>query len=375
MSVDEFAKSLRSGYTSLSEHPDVKACVKAIADIVSITALHLLESTDFGNKRVSNGLHRRIDIEPNRYVARTAMYYKIAEELLLYGNSFLLPIYSKKGYLEELRPIRHNKVVYIDTNDGGYKLSVNNNLIDSDNVLHFVNNPKHSKPWQGESYKVYLRDVLENLTQSQEIKHRYYKEHFRPSLVFLANADSDSFNDEDDRENLLKRWVNVKPGSPYILPGSLIDFKTYSPMSLTDIAVNESVEIDKKYLASLFCIPPFLLGVGSFNREEYNLFIDRAVKRICNIISQELTRKIIISENMFFRFHTESQKVVNPYHKLQLMYSGKTMGIYSANECRIAAGDEAVSKQEMNEYTILENYINVEDSNKQKKLIQEEGDE
>ena len=66
------------------------------------------------------------------------------------------------------------------------------------------------------------------------------------------------------------------------------------------------MELDKKTVASVLDIPAFLLGVGSFNKDEYNTWISRRLKSICRAIAQDLPKKLLFSEERYFRFNARS---------------------------------------------------------------------
>ena len=371
----------KCGYMRFYEHPDVKLCVKIIADLVSSMTIFLMKNDNAGDTRVINNLSRIIDINPNPFLTRQKLMQAVVTEFLLFGNSILLPKYSRTSdfniveeLLEGLYPIPQSKISYVSDTDNGYSIRVDTRVFNYNEFVHFTFNPDCDTPWLGNGLKLYLKDVVESLRNSENIKNDYYTKHFKPNIVFSFEADTAEFTSDESREILHEKWLQTKPGTPYILPAQLIDFKSFTPMSLKEIAINESAVLDKKMIAKMFGIPLFMIGLGDFNETEYNNFIDITISPIVKGMAQELTKKLIISPSYYLKFNLESLKVFKTEEKVTMMLNAKAQGVFNANEVRVAAGFMPIDTPEMNEFNLLENYIPIGKLGDQKKLLQGENE-
>ena len=177
----------------------------------------------------------------------------------------------------------------------------------------------------------------------------------------------DTFATKEGRKKLLSEFVEMDDiGSPWVIPADQIDVKEVRPLSLSDIALNDSVELDTKKVASL-------LGVGTYNQKEWNNFVQQKIRPLAISIQQEMTRKLIYKKEWYLRFNFLSlldydiSTVASVYTQLQ------DRGDVNGNEVRDKIGLSPVDG--LNEYKVLENYIPVDMTGMQKKLVQSKGAE
>ena len=365
------------GYTRLSDNPDVLIAVNKIADLVSNMTIHLMENTENGDKRVKNQLSRKIDIKPHRNMTRKSWVYKIVRDLLLYGdgNSIVhIGVDIETGLISDLTPFNMSSVGYLDA-PGGYLIDYDSKKYDPDEVIHFTLNPDPNYPYRGTGYRVLLRDIVKNLHQANKTKNNFMSGKYMPSLIISVDAMTEELSSAEGRENILNKYFSETAGGgkPWVIPADLIKVEQVKPLSLKDIAINEGVELDKKTVAGLLDVPAFFLGVGTFNKEEYNNFINTRIFSIGQIIAQTLTRDLLYSESWYFRLNPRS---LYSYDLSEMVNAGAQMVDRNAmrrNEWRDWVGMQP--DEEMNELIILENYIPSNLLGQQNKLKGGEGNE
>lgn len=362
------------GYIRLSDHPDVITIVDRIADLVSNMTIHLVEKTEKGDKRIVNELSRKVDIEPCKNMTRKTWLYKIVRDLLLDGdgNSILHISVDGNGLIENLIPFQMQNVSYEDGDNlidytidyGGIKYS-------PDEVVHFVLNPHPLYPYRGVGYRVALRDLVKNLSQANKTKNNFMSGKYMPSLILAVDALNEELSSKEGREEILKKYIDeTEGGKPWVIPADLINLHQVKPLSLKDIAIVEGMEIDKKSLAGLLGAPAFFLGVGSFNKDEFNNFINTRIMSIGQRIAQTLTRDILFSPNWYFRLNPRS---LYAYDLSELVNAGKELVDRTAmrrNEWRDWVGLDP--DEEMEELIVLENYIPANKIGDQSKLLSDE---
>lgn len=360
---------LNEGYTRLSKNPEVVTAVRRISDLISSMTIHLMANTANGDTRIINELSRKLDINPNRYMTRKTYMSAIVQNMYLTGDgNSVVRVHTQGGLLGDLEPIQPERVSFVP--DGyGYYLLIDGRRYDPDDVLHFVLHPNSNFPWMGEGIRIPLKDVLRNLGQAQKTKNAFLSSKYKPPLVVKVDGLAEEFSSPAGRAKLIEQYLDTaEDGQPWIIPADLIDVKEIRPLSLNDLAINDTVAIDKRTVAALIGVPAFLLGVGKYDQNEWNSFINNTIGTLCRGIEQEYTRKIILSPKWYLRFNTMSLMDWN-IEQIADVYGGLSdRGIITGNEVRDKLGMSPL--EGLDKPRILENYIPVDKIGDQKKLLQ-----
>lgn len=372
-SPDAFETLTCQGYTSLAHNPEIAAGVDTIARLIGSMTIQLMENQPDGDVRVKNELSRKIDIDPNSYTTREQFIHWIVRTLYLEGNgNAVVWPNTRAGIIRDLNPIPPALASFIP--DGwGYKVVIDGREYDPDKVLHFVLNPSSYYPWMGTGYRVSLGDVANNLKQAAATQKGFMSSKWKPSIIVKVDAIADEFSGPEGRKKLLDEYItNNEAGEPWLIPADQFSVEQVRPLTLSDLALDAMVTLDKRTVASVLGIPPFVLGVGDFNRDQWNNFVNTTIMPLARSIEQEMTKKLLLNPNWFFRFNSWS---LYSYSITELVSAGAEMVDRMAlrrNEWR--GWLNLPPDPDMNELLALENYLPQDRLGDQGKLVQNGGE-
>lgn len=363
------------GYTRLSDNPEIQTACLRIAELIGSMTIYLMRSTDQGEERVKNELSRVLDITPERHMNRSQWLIANVMNMLLYGqgNAICVP-HTYQGFLQSMEPITADRVSLVP--DGismrDYWVQIDGIPRDPDNLMHFVYNPDPRYLWKGQGVTVTLRDIAKNLRQAQKTENAFMASEWKPSIIVKVDALADEFSSPEGRQKLLESYVKPStPGQPWLIPAEQFQVEQIRPLSLADIAIKDTVEMDKKTVAAVVGVPAFLLGVGEFKRDEYNNFVQTKIRAIAQTIQQEMTRCLIESPDYFIRLNYYSLLDYDLAGLSNLLLAGADRGFVNGDEWRDRMH---LPPAGLKEYKVLENYIPYDQSGNQKKLTGGEGD-
>jgi HK97 family phage portal protein len=336
--------------------------------------LYLMQNTSKGDIRVKNELSRKLDIEPNNLMNRKTFIYNLVWTLMLPGdgNQVTYPRYTRDGYLDNLIPLKPSNVGFHETGDS-YLIRYGGVDFSPDEVLHFVINPDPERPWKGTGFRVVLWDIIKGLKQAGATKQALL-ESPAPSIIVKVDGLTEEFSSVEGRRKLASQYLDSSEnGQPWFIPAEAFEVKDIKPLTLNDLALAKNMELDKRTVAGIFGVPPFLVGVGEYKKEEYNNFITSRIMPFAKNIEQELTRKLLYSPDLYWRFNPRS---LYAYDIGEIITAGSAMIDRMAmrrNEWRDWVGMSP--DDEMDELLALENYLPASKLGDQKKLNGGDADE
>lgn len=362
---------LPPGYHRLIDDANIACCINIYAAIISSATIYLMRNTPKGDVRQKTRLSRFVDVEPWPGVATRQVWMSWIVTQLLGpgdGNAFVLPVMQFRE-LAALRPMPGAQIVTTDPFRGAYEVRWQGRTYAPEELLHFRLFADPDEPWKGRGFRVQAQAVADSLARSEAIKATLSSPDYKPPIVVSVSSDAD-LQGKDKREDFRRNYLeDNEPGKPWILPEGFVKVQQIKPITLNDLAIRDTVELDKKTAAAIYGVPLFLLGLGQFNQQEFNSFIKTRAEPVCIGIEQELTRQLLLSDELYWAFNRRRLYNYDLEKLVTMDLAMADRGYLNGDEVREDAWRDPVG---LTERVRLENYIPVDMAGNQTKLIQQE---
>lgn len=356
-SKDAFDTLSCCGYTNLAHNPEICTAVDTIAKLIASMTIYLMENRPQGDIRVKNGLSRKVDIAPNRYMTRFSLLHWLVKTLFLEGggNAVIYP-QTQSGYLEELIPVPAAMASFVPDGLSGYRVIISGREYNPEDILHFIMNPDSYYPWLGTGYRIALADVANNLKQAAATEKGFMQSKWKPSIIVKVDGLTEEFANKRGRKRLLEEYIETsEAGEPWFIPAEQFSVEQVKPLTLSDLALADFVDLDKRTVAAILGVPPFVLGLGEFHRDAWNNFVSSKIMPLAQSIEQELSRKLLYQPEWFFRFNARSLYNYDLRDLAAVADDQFVRGIMTGNEVRDWMGLSPL--EGLDDLVILENYI------------------
>ena len=354
-------------YRPIMQCPEVQICINIYADLIASMTLRLMRNGEKGDERVKNELSRLLDIEPNRHMTHMTFFQTIVRALMEHGNQITVPVY-RDGYLQELIPLRPREVSLLADGADDYLIGYRGGRFKPSEVLHFILNPDPDEPWRGQGYKASVREIVSSLRQANATR-KALQESPAPSIIVKVDGLTEEFKSTEGRAKLGAQFLDASEnGRPWFIPAEAFAVEQVKPLTMDDLAIKSSLELDKRAVAAIFGIPPFLVGIGEFKLDEYQHFVTTKLMAVARVIEQTMTRGLLWSPDLYLSFNPRS---LYNYSLSELVAVGTQLIDHMAmrrNELRDWIG--LPPDEEMDKLLALENYIPAARLGDQKKLTE-----
>lgn len=341
-----------SGYYPI----EFERAVETIGGLLGALTLQVWQSKGNTKERLKNAKSYWLDIEPVRGVTRLEWTKKVVRTMYERGVCFVSVETDSAG--NQLK-ILDDALVQTDGTVRCYKQNV---VYKATDLLRFSVGTKPALEA--------LKQTNDNLRMAAALKARFLKNSFMPKMVVKVDVDMSALTDENDKR--LKVLQNViarssESGQPIVFEQGFAEIQELKGRTYDELGLDVALKDEQLKVAAFFGLPAFLVGAGSFDREEYNLFIKTTFMTLVRMFEQQLSR-VFASKDVYVKYNTERLLSIDLSEQMSFVSECLAQGIMTPNEARQKLGLTPSEAKGMNDFRILENYVPVSQLGDQAKL-------
>lgn len=341
-----------SGYYPI----EFERAVETIGSLLGALTLQVWQSKGNTKERLKNAKSYWLDIEPTSGVTRLEWTKKVVRTMYERGVCFVSVETDSAG--NQLK-ILDDALVQTDGTVRCYKQNV---VYKATDLLRFSVGTKPALEA--------LKQTNDNLRMAAALKARFLKNSFIPKMVVKVDVDMSALTDENDKrlkvlQNVIAR--SAESGQPIVFEQGFAEIQELKGRTYDELGLDVALKDEQLKVAAFFGLPAFLVGAGSFDREEYNLFIKTTFMTLVRMFEQQLSR-VFASKDVYVKYNTERLLSIDLSEQMSFVSECLAQGIMTPNEARQKLGLTPSGAKGMNDFRILENYVPVSQLGDQAKL-------
>lgn len=317
----------------------VRSCVDTIArHVAKLKPVHIIQDENGRNAQKSS-INSLLANRPNIYMSTSDFLYKIASQLLYYGNAFVYIQKDNKQNINGFYPIDFTSCELKEYDNNLYlKFNFNNAkniVIPYTDIIHIRRNYSTHDLLGQDAYKPLL-ETLTNLSKSrQSISNKVENGGKISGILKLSGMVSQS--EWKTKAELFADWFKSSTSKS----GGVATIDSTADFIPVSTKAESAEEAQLKYLQSevysYFGINEAIVN-GSYNETEWQAFYESIIEGIKIQLSQEFTAKVFTdSERKYgniIDFNSNRLTYASTTNKVNMVKELGALGLLTTNEAR-----------------------------------------
>lgn len=317
----------------------VRSCVDTIArHVAKLKPVHIIQDENGRNAQKSS-INSLLANRPNIYMSTSDFLYKIASQLLYYGNAFVYIQKDNKQNINGFYPIDFTSCELKEYDNNLYlKFNFNNAkniVIPYTDIIHIRRNYSTHDLLGQDAYKPLL-ETLTNLSKSrQSISNKVENGGKISGILKLSGMVSQS--EWKTKAELFADWFKSSTSKS----GGVATIDSTADFIPVSTKAESAEEAQLKYLQSevysYFGINEAIVN-GSYNETEWQAFYESIIEGIKIQLSQEFTAKVFTEKEKEYGniidFNSNRLTYASTTNKVNMVKELGALGLLTTNEAR-----------------------------------------
>nr|DAY08551.1 MAG TPA: portal protein [Caudoviricetes sp.] len=317
----------------------VRSCVDTIArHVAKLKPVHIIQDENGRNAQKSS-INSLLANRPNIYMSTSDFLYKVASQLLYYGNAFVYIQKDNKQNINGFYPIDFTSCELKEYDNNLYlKFNFNNAkniVIPYTDIIHIRRNYSTHDLLGQDAYKPLL-ETLTNLSKSrQSISNKVENGGKISGILKLSGMVSQS--EWKTKAELFADWFKSSTSKS----GGVATIDSTADFIPVSTKAESAEEAQLKYLQSevysYFGINEAIVN-GSYNETEWQAFYESIIEGIKIQLSQEFTAKVFTEKEKEYGniidFNSNRLTYASTTNKVNMVKELGALGLLTTNEAR-----------------------------------------